>query len=147
MRRRVFLASVGAVTAGTAGCLGSGSSQEPWDVGMSTRRYRPGTFAVTPGTTVVWLNTSKQGHSVTAYEDAIPEDADYFASGGYDSEAAARQAWRDETGGRLIEGDRFEHTFEVPGSYQYFCIPHETAGMVATIEVTEDADVTRTPRG
>ena len=113
-------------------------------MGMSTRRFRPGSFAVTPGTTVVFLNTSKQGHSVTAYEDGIPDEADFFASGGYDSEEAARQAWRDETGGRLLEGDAFEHTFEVPGSYQYFCIPHEAAGMVGTIEVTEDA--TRTPR-
>jgi plastocyanin len=28
------------------------------------------------------------------------------------------------------------HTFDVPGTYQYFCIPHEMAGMTGTVVVT-----------
>lgn len=37
----------------------------------------------------------------------------------------------------LGEGDEFEWTFEVPGEYTYFCIPHEAAGMVANLTVEE----------
>ncbi|WP_394324841.1 plastocyanin/azurin family copper-binding protein [Haloarcula vallismortis] len=87
-----------------------------------------------------WLNTSKQGHSVTAYEDDIPDEADYFASGGFDTEQAARDNWGNSSGGTMFEGDDFTHTFEVLGEYAYFCIPHERAGMVGTVVVTEDPD-------
>jgi plastocyanin len=146
MRRRAFLASVGgtATTLAVAGCLGAGrSGSTEYDIGMSSARFRPAEFAVTPGTTVVWRNTSSHAHTVTAYDDGIPEDAEYFASGGFDDEGAARDAWQQRGGGKLTTDDTFEHTFEVPGSYQYVCIPHEPNGMAGTIEVSEDA--TETP--
>jgi len=136
MDRRTFLRAVGAAgTAAVAGCLDSRASGGDYDVGMSTVAFRPETLTVEAGTTVVWRNTSKQGHSVTAYEDALPEGAAYFATGNFDSESAARAAWSDAGGGRLGQGKTFEHTFEVPGTYSYFCIPHERAGMVGTVEV------------
>jgi len=144
MDRRGFLAAVGTASVALAGCLGSGEPRGEYDIGMSSSRFRPAEFSVTPGTTVRWLNTSSHAHTVTAYEGQIPDGADFFASGGFDSLEAARQGWRDSAGGRLSEGDAFEYTFEVPGEYGYFCIPHETSGMVGTIVVTEDA--TRTPR-
>ncbi|MFB6308231.1 MAG: plastocyanin/azurin family copper-binding protein [Haloarculaceae archaeon] len=144
MDRREFLCGVaGGGVLGLAGCLGSASSTE-YDIGMSTRKFKPATFAVTPGTTVVWRNTSSQGHTVTAYEDGLPDGADYWASGGFDSEEAAREAWGKDTAGSVFSGETFEHTFEVPGEHAYFCIPHESRGMVGTVVVTEDA--TRTPR-
>ena len=38
--------------------------------------------------------------------------------------------------GYLVEpGDRFEVTLTVPGVYDYFCAPHEAAGMVGRIIV------------
>ncbi|MFB6207109.1 MAG: plastocyanin/azurin family copper-binding protein [Haloglomus sp.] len=145
MRRRAFLAGAGAATAALAGCLGPGRSTDAeYDVGMSTSRFRPTEYAVAPGTTVRWYNTSQSSHTVTAYADGIPAEAAYFASGGHDSEAAAREAWNSSRGGSLAPGDSYEHTFEVPGTYEYFCIPHEPAGMIGVVEVTEDA--TRTPR-
>jgi plastocyanin len=71
---------------------------------------------------------------VTAYESGIPDEAAYFASGGYDSEEAAREAWTNLEGA-ITSGDTYEHTFEVPGTYHYFCIPHERGGMVGTVTV------------
>jgi len=37
----------------------------------------------------------------------------------------------------LESGDRFTHTFEIAGRYDYVCIPHETGGMYATVFVEE----------
>ena len=34
-------------------------------------------------------------------------------------------------------GKSFKVTFTVPGEYAYFCIPHETVGMVAKLTVTD----------
>lgn len=135
MDRRTFLAT-GAATA-LAGCLGGEEpSSGDWDVGMSGRRFTTAQIEVDVGTTVTWKNTSNVPHSVTAYEDEIPADADYFASGGFDTESAARDAWMESEG--VIQSDEtYEHTFDVPGDYRYFCVPHEQAGMTGTVRVVE----------
>ena len=67
----------------------------------------------------------------------IPEGAEFFASGGFETEAAAREAWQDRLGGGIEAGERYTHTFEVAGEYEYLCIPHETGGMVGTVVVEE----------
>jgi plastocyanin len=138
MERRAFLRAVGpAAVAGLAGCIGGSSGNQEYDVGMSARAYRPPQLTVEPGTTVRWLNTSKQGHTVTAYEGQLPEDAEFFASGDFESEADAREAWGNSNRGTLFEGQAYEYTFEVEGTYPYFCIPHERGGMVGTVVVSE----------
>ncbi|QIO23576.1 plastocyanin/azurin family copper-binding protein [Haloarcula sp. JP-L23] len=143
MDRRAFLRAVGPATAvGLAGCIGGRSANTDYDVGMGAKVFRPQELRVEPGTTVTWLNTSKQGHTVTAYEDTLPEGADFFASGGFESEQAARDAWGNSSDGTLFEGQSFEHTFEVRGEYPYFCIPHERGGMVGTVVVTDDPETT-----
>jgi halocyanin-like protein len=99
--------------------------------------YVPESLEVLPGDTVVWENVGTAGHTITAYEDEIPEEADYWASGGFDSEEAARDGWQEK--GLIEGGGSYEHTFETEGTHGYFCIPHETAGMVGEIVVTPDA--------
>jgi len=101
--------------------------------------FEPERLTIAPGDTVVWENVGSLGHSVTAYEDEIPEGGDYFASGGFDGEQAARDAYKpgDPEAGDIPGGESYEHTFETEGVYEYFCIPHETAGMVGTIVVGE----------
>ena len=86
-------------------------------------RFEPEQLVIDPGETVTWWNTGFTEHTVTAYEGRIPDEADYFASGGFDSELAARG--EELHAGLLSEGDRFEHRFSVPGYYYYCCIPHE----------------------
>jgi plastocyanin len=135
MDRRAFLAGAGATAvAATGGCLGLGASED-YDVGMTLDSFDPETITVTPGTTVVWKNTSSRGHTVTAYEGSLPEEADFFASGEFETEAAAREAWQTDEGGIRYGGETFEHTFEVPGTYAYVCLPHERDGMVGSVEV------------
>ncbi|MFB6160838.1 MAG: plastocyanin/azurin family copper-binding protein [Haloferacaceae archaeon] len=139
MRRRRFLAALGAAgiaTVGgcaTTGALGSGGGD--YDVGMRAVAFDPAELTVSVGDEVVWRNTSSRGHSVTAYEDGIPDGAAYFASGGYDSESAAREAWRTDLGGNVTSGNEYAHRFETPGTFNYFCIPHERGGMVGRVVV------------
>jgi len=141
MRRRVFLGSAAAVGTALAGCLGSGGlSSQDYDIGMSSNAFKPVEYTATVGETVVWGNPNSRAHSVTAYENDIPAEAEYFASGGFDSEQAARKSWREErgrAGGKIFTGESYEHTFELPGEYRYFCIPHEYGGMKGTVYVEE----------
>lgn len=131
--RRGFLRG-GLGTAALAG-VSSAAAQETTTVEMTDGLvFDPDDTTVAPGTTVVWENVGSVGHSVTAYETDLPEDAAYFASGGFESEQAARDAYPE---GDIPGGERFEHTFEVEGTYDYFCVPHESAGMVASLTVQE----------
>lgn len=96
--------------------------------------YDPDDVTVAPGTTVVWETVGSIPHTITGYDDGIPEGGEYFASGGFGSESAARNGY---PRGELGSGEPYEHTFETLGTFEYFCIPHETVGMVGTVEVTE----------
>ncbi len=94
-------------------------------------RFEPGTLSVESGTTVTFVNESDQRHTATAYEDEVPESS-FFSSGGFRSEAEARE----ELAGALVApGDSYEVTLESPGTYRYFCIPHEDQRMMGTLEV------------
>jgi plastocyanin len=152
MNRRAFLsraAATGALAA-LAGCSGfvggSPGVDDDFDVGMTHNAFEPRDLEVSVDETVVWGNGGSRAHTVTACRDAaegpdfcdgdgVPEGATYFASGGYGSEAAALEAW--PSGGGIEPGETFEHTFETAGEFPYYCIPHEPAGMVGTVVVTE----------
>lgn len=94
----------------------------------NTLTFDPDTVRVQAGETVRWTNGSVIVHTVTADPDEattdesvrLPEGAAPFDSGTLDPEA------------------RFEHTFEVPGTYRYFCIPHEGGKMYGTVIVAPD---------
>ena len=136
MKRRAFIAAAGTALGGVAGCVGSaGLDESDYDVGMSSVAFLPTRVTVSVGDTVAWGNTGSRNHTVTAYGGRIPDDADYFASGGFDSESAARDGWLNGLSGAIQSGQTYEHTFEVAGEYQYFCIPHEPQGMKGTVVV------------
>lgn len=149
MQRRAFLATgAGLATTALAGCLGPSFAASEYDIGMQSNAFVPdpavegasqATFEASVGDTVVWANTGSRNHTVTAYDAGIPDGAEYFASGGFEDEQAARDAWKNSlNGGGIVEpGSTYEHEFSVPGEYFYFCIPHESAGMKGTVIVTE----------
>ena len=123
---------------GEGGDGGGGGGGFTWTVDMTDENvFIPEDLQVRPGDTVSWVNVGTVGHTVTAYEDDIPEEAEFFASGGFDSEEAARNGYPDS--GVIGGGESYEHTFTVEGTHEYFCIPHESIGMLGTIEVTPDA--------
>jgi len=142
MDRRTILRMSGvALAGGLAGCGGSSSSDTPagTETGSGTLVemtdnlvFEPAEITVSVGDTVTWENVGSVPHSVTAYEEQLPDGATYFASGGFDSESAARDAYPTE--GAVDGGETYEHTFETTGEFPYFCIPHE-AGMKGTVVV------------
>ena len=130
--RRAFLAAAGGAVAGAlAGCSSADGSEAT--VRMADEfAFDPESLTVEVGATVSWTNESDVGHTVTAYERRIPDGADYFASGGFDSEAAARG---DVEGGIVDPGETYETTFDAAGEYEYFCVPHEGSGMTGVVVV------------
>lgn len=149
-RRKLVLAS-GGLLAGTSGCLGGQTEptkeeeeEEEEDrvlagdvdtVVMMTNdwSFNPETVEIETGQTVLWENQSQKLQSVTAYERRIPDDADYFASGGFGTEMMASIVF--PIRGGLNQGETFAHTFDVPGTYEYYSIPSKRHGMIGTIIV------------
>lgn len=116
-----------------------GGAAGPQNVRMVTEGseyyFDPVGLFVEPGTTVNWVNEAGS-HSSTAYAEGnggaevtrIPSDAEPWDSGILTEEGAS-----------------FSYTFEVPGTYDYFCLPHKTLGMVARIVCGEPGDVEGDP--
>ena len=101
---------------------------------VAGQMFEPETITIAAGDTLVWTNETAEAHTVTAVEESLPEDATYFASGGFSSEEEANV----ETNlaqGLLTEGETFEHEFPAAGTYRYYCIPHRSAGMTGTVIV------------
>jgi len=92
--------------------------------------FDPAGVHIAPGDTVRWIQISGF-HSITSYhprndnhELRIPESAEPWDSDILLADYPKR-------------GAMFEHVFTVPGVYDYFCRPHEMAGMVGRIVVGE----------
>jgi len=105
------------------------TDQEPAvTVGMTnTMKFDADTVRINVGDMVEWKNSSLLAHSVTGDpaessvegSAVLPDGAKPFDSGMMDPE------------------ETFTHTFEVPCTYQYFCIPHEGAEMFGWVIVEE----------
>ena len=138
LTRRTLLHRGGLVfaSASIAGCLGNGAAggaSSTTTVEMTDELvFEPEKATLSAGDTVRWRNAGEVEHTVTAYENKLPKEGEYFASGGFKSEEAAQ---KNLNAGLVAPGEEFEHTFEVSGVYEYYCIPHESAGMVGTVRV------------
>jgi plastocyanin len=87
--------------------------------------YEPAKVAVKLGQPVEWINTGKNVHSVTL----VPDDAQNPKDVSEPKGAATFDS------GFMAPGSKFTYTFTVPGTYHYFCVPHEKAGMVGVVAV------------
>ena len=92
-------------------------------VSMHWHSFDPASVTIQQGQTVQWHNTTIVPHTVTCdpklakkREDCmLPEGAMPFNSGDV--------------------GPDFQYPFSLPGTYRYFCIPHETVGMIGEVIV------------
>ncbi|SEW07578.1 DUF5059 domain-containing protein [Halobacterium jilantaiense] len=105
-------------------------------VDMTAVAFEPAELTVSVGDKVAWTHTEGEAHSVTAYEDELPDGADYWASGDFDSQNAAAEGWENGEGA-VQSGQSYVRTFETAGEHGYYCIPHEQLDMVGTV-VVED---------
>jgi plastocyanin len=90
-------------------------------VRMEDNFFDQANITVEPGTTVTWVQSGNNPHTTTSYD------------GLWDS--------------GMIEGGSggtFSYTFEEPGRYDYYCIPHESMGMIGSVTVS-DATATASP--
>jgi len=95
--------------------------------------FDPSSIEIDIGETVGWKNEDYRIHTVTADENQIPADAEYFASGGYSREVSATIIY--PFGGKIKSGEGFIHRFETPGEYEYYSIPTEQLGMIGKVIV------------
>ncbi|WP_397474190.1 plastocyanin/azurin family copper-binding protein [Pusillimonas sp.] len=93
--------------------------------------FRPRGLLIQPGQTVRWVNRETGNvHTSTAYhpDNGKPQRIPHGA-----------KSW---DSGYLMPNESFAMVLEVPGVYDYFCIPHEQAGMVGRIVVGQvDASI------
>ena len=90
-------------------------------------RFEPAEVEVSPGDVVEWQSVSLLVHTVTAdparatLEGSVelPAGASPFDSGNIEPQGV------------------FRHRFTTPGTYRYFCVPHEGIPMRGTIVVRE----------
>jgi len=73
-------------------------------VDMKNLAFAPLEVHIAPGQTVMWTNSDPLQHSVTA------DDASFDS-------------------GLLDPGGTFSQEFDTPGAYQYYCVPHGSAGL------------------
>jgi plastocyanin len=91
--------------------------------------FVPATVTIQVGESVAWVNASAIPHTATD-DPAKNPVAQVFPE--YAKLPPGAMAW---DSGLLQPGQSFAHTFTVPGTYAYFCIPHVLSGMRGTITV------------
>jgi plastocyanin len=87
--------------------------------------FEPARVVLHAGDTVEWKNTSSMPHTVTADARRAAEGKKVVLPPGaapFDS-------------GRIAPGSSYRHTFTVPGTYKYICIPHAVVGMAGEVMV------------
>lgn len=106
--------------------VASCASAKTVDVTLTnTLKFEPAKVVIHIGDTECWHNASVLMHTVTdlpelaakAANVALPKGAEPFNFGNLQPKA------------------NFKHRFTVAGTYRYFCIPHEAAGMLGEIVV------------
>ncbi len=107
---RVIVAGIGAAMLWQTGVASDATAQVGADVPIQAFVYQPATITVPVGTTVSWTNRDPVAHTVTD----------------------VNQMW---DSGLFDESVTWSKTFDTPGTYTYYCIPHPM--MIGTVEVTE----------
>jgi plastocyanin len=116
--------------AGAAESPAAVASAAPLTIHMTTGlRFDPADAEVGVGQTVTWVNDSPIQHTAT---DDPAKNPVAQAHPEYAQLPAGAAVW---DSGLLDPGKSFSHTFTVPGTYHYFCIPHVLSGMRGTITV------------
>ncbi len=88
-------------------------------VNMRDNYFDQANITVPAGTTVTWVQSGNNSHTTTSYDGLW--DSGLLPAG---------------------SGQTFSFTFNTPGTYRYFCRPHEAVGMVGTVTVTGGGDTT-----
>ena len=86
---------------------------------MEDNYFDQANITVPVGTTVTWVHSGNNPHTTTSYDGLW--DSGLIPGG---------------------SGQSFSFTFNEPGTYTYFCRPHEAQGMVGSVTVTAGGGAT-----
>ncbi len=87
--------------------------------------FEPAEITIRVGDKVEWRNRTVLTHTVTA-DPLIVADA---------SNVALPEGARPFNSAAIADGQVFRHTFTVPGTYRYLCLPHAGQKMFGTVVV------------
>jgi plastocyanin len=108
----------------SAGCSAANAQASVTIDATNSLRFVPATACLKAGGTVTWKSTSNIYHTTT-------DEASLAASASDAAVPKGASGWNHP----LPPGSSFSLKLTAPGTYKYFCIPHETLGMVASITV------------
>lgn len=91
--------------------------------------FSPDQITIAPGDTVTWVNQTDQVHTSSADPEIATDESHVQLPEG-------AEIWHS---GNIEPGEEYSVTLDVPGTYTYFCYPHQDGGMIGTI-VVEGAD-------
>jgi len=83
--------------------------------------FDPASVTIKSGETVTWTNNAGFPHNIVFDEDDIP--------GGENAEKLSHEDYLN------AKGETVSTTFKTPGTYGYYCEPHQGAGMAGKVIV------------
>lgn len=130
--RRNLLTTIGTgILVGLTGCSDTSFPNADVIAGPGAQnRFEPADLTISAGETVTW-GFASAGHNVSCRPEdhpdvVLPDNAEPFSSYGPDESPS---------GSLVPRGGTYRHTFDVPGTFRYVCIPHASVGMQGTIRV------------
>lgn len=80
--------------------------------------FKPKLIIVQPGDTVTWVNQAAEDHNIFSYPDGFPK-----------GDKPLHSPYLKK------KNEKWTHTFQKKGTYEYHCIPHLPMGMHGTVIV------------
>lgn len=108
----------------TSSCTAASAQSSVTIDSTDTLKFDPATACLKVGGTVTWKNTGDIAHTTTDTPSLAASAADALLPTG-------AKAWTHP----LPAGASWSLKLTVAGTYKYFCIPHETLGMLGSITV------------
>ena len=117
-------------TTTTEPTVGTGTSGgETYTVEMTAQsQFDPKQLTVKVGDTITWKIAGAMPHSTTSDPAKAADESNAQVPDG-------AETW--DSGILTGEGTEFSYTVEVAGDYTYFCIPHESLGMIGNFTAEE----------
>jgi plastocyanin len=106
---RLARPAIGAACAALVLATGLASADQQLEIHMRNNAYTPESLTIPAGTTVRWVNDDGDVHTVS--------------QGGGSLES-----------GLLFSHDGWNYTFNDPGTYEYYCLPHPYMRGTITVE-------------
>jgi plastocyanin len=122
MRRVLYLVALSLMALSLIVPTAGAQQGQTVTVMMQDNYFSPANITVPAGTTVTWVQSGNNPHTTTSYDGLW--DSGLLPGG---------------------SGQTFSFTFNTPGTYNYFCRPHEAQGMVGSVTVIAGDAATAQP--